>query len=227
MLKRAFDIVLSACGLILLSPLLLLLALWIKLASPGPVFYRGARVGKDGKDFHILKFRSMVVDAEKIGGSSTSEDDARITRPGKLMRATKMDELPQLFNVLVGQMSFVGPRPQVRWAVDLYTPEERALLTVRPGITDYASLVYRNEGAILRGSADPDRDYLEKIAPGKIRLGLEYVRRHSVLIDCKIIVATALAVLGMDPSWCLPKQYRELAAEAARLMAAGSTGVAR
>ena len=225
--KRAFDLVLSAVGLILLSPLLLLLALWIKLASPGPVFYRGARVGKDGKEFHILKFRSMVVDADRIGGSSTSEDDMRITRPGRLMRATKMDELPQLWNVLLGQMSFVGPRPQVRWAVDLYTPEERQLLTVRPGITDWASLVYRNEGAILKGSSDPDKDYLEKIAPGKILLGLEYVRRHTALIDCKVILATALAILGVDPSWCLPAEHRRLAADAAKLSSAGSVGSAR
>jgi lipopolysaccharide/colanic/teichoic acid biosynthesis glycosyltransferase len=206
MLKRLFDIALSLFGLALLLPVMAVLAVLIKLDSKGPVFYRGLRVGRGGKPFAMLKFRTMVVDAEKIGASSTAEDDPRITRMGRFLRRFKLDELPQLWNVLLGQMSFVGPRPQVQWAVDLYTREERALLDVRPGITDYASLRFRNEGEILKGSTDPDKDYLEKIAPEKIRLGLEYVRRHSVLTDVKIILATVGALLGGDPSWCFPSQ---------------------
>jgi len=153
----------------------------------------------------MRKFRTMVVDADKIGPSSTAGDDPRITRPGKFMRRFKLDELPQLFNVLRGEMSFVGPRPQVQWAVDLYTPEERLLLSVRPGITDFASLRFRNEDEILKGSADPDKDYLEKIAPQKIKLGLHYVRNQSLLTDLKLIVATGLMVFGVSPEWCLPR----------------------
>ncbi len=131
-----------------------------------------------------------------------------------------------MFNVLAGTMSFVGPRPQVSWAVELYSPEELALLDVRPGITDYASLVFRNEGEILRGSVDPDRDYLEKIAPGKLRLGLEYVRSHGVWGDLKVLIATALAVAGRDPLWCLPPPARE-ALEKATLRRNSSGNVAQ
>jgi lipopolysaccharide/colanic/teichoic acid biosynthesis glycosyltransferase len=152
----------------------------------------------------MLKFRSMVVGADRRGASSTSEDDPRITSVGRLLRRFKLDELPQLLNVLRGDMSFVGPRPQVQWAVDLYSDEERALLSLRPGVTDFASLRFRNEGEILKGSSDPDRDYLLKIAPAKIRLGLHYVRNCSLWTDLRIITATALSVLGVDPGWCLP-----------------------
>jgi lipopolysaccharide/colanic/teichoic acid biosynthesis glycosyltransferase len=153
----------------------------------------------------MLKFRTMIVDAERVGPSSTAGDDPRITRPGRFMRRLKLDELPQLLNVLVGDMSFVGPRPQVQWAVDLYSSEERHLLDVRPGITDWASLLFRNEGEILAGSSDPDRDYLEKIAPLKIKLGLHYVYHRSFIVDLEIILATALSVVGVDPAWCLPR----------------------
>lgn len=204
-MKRFFDIVFSAIGLLLFSPLLGGLALWIKLADRGPCLYGGVRVGRGGKPFRMLKFRTMVVNADRLGPSSTSGDDPRITRPGRVMRRFKLDELPQLLNVLRGEMSFVGPRPQVQWAVDLYSPAERELLAVRPGITDFASLRFRNEAEILRGSTDPDKDYLERIAPGKIRLGLYYVRHHSIITDVKLILATALAVAGVDPEWCLPK----------------------
>lgn len=204
-LKRVLDILLASLGLVLLSPLLLGIAAWTKLSDPGPVFYTGIRVGRGGVPFRIIKYRTMVADADRIGPSSTAGDDHRITRPGRFMRRFKLDELAQLINVLRGDMSFVGPRPQVRWAVDLYTPEERLLLSVRPGITDFASLRFRNEGEILRGSADPDKDYLEKIAPLKIKLGLHYVRTQSLATDLKIIVATALSVAGVDPAWCLPR----------------------
>ena len=202
-LKRAIDLFLALCALILLAPVLMALSLWIKSADRGPVFYRGLRIGRGGKPFGMLKFRTMVMNADKMGPSSTAEDDPRITRAGRFMRAYKLDELPQLINVLKGEMSFVGPRPQVQWAVDLYTSEERALLTVRPGITDFASLKFRNEGEILKGSTDPDRDYLEKIAPSKIRLGLYYVRNHSLSMDLKLITATGLSIFGVDPQWSL------------------------
>jgi lipopolysaccharide/colanic/teichoic acid biosynthesis glycosyltransferase len=141
----------------------------------------------------------MVVDAERLGASSAVEDDPRITRIGGFLRRYKLDEVAQVFNVLTGNMSLVGPRPQVQWAVDLYSDEERQLLSVRPGITDYASIKFRNEGGILQGSADPDRDYLEKIAPEKIRLGLGYVRNRSLWLDVKIIAATLWGILGGNP----------------------------
>jgi len=194
-MKRAFDIFGSALGLIVLSPVLGLLAVAIKADSRGPVLYRGARVGVNGRRFNILKFRSMVTDAEKIGGSSTPEDDPRVTRVGRFMRSNKLDELPQLWNVLAGRMSLVGPRPQVQWAVDRYTPEERLVLSVKPGITDYASLRFANEGEILKGSTDPDRDYMEKIHPEKMRLSLEYVRSRSFSGDLSIIAQTLGAVI--------------------------------
>ena len=204
MIKRAFDFLISLLGLLVLSPVLSILALLVKLSSPGPVFYRGVRVGRYGKPFRILKFRTMVVDAERIGGSSTPEDDPRITTVGRFLRKYKLDELPQLINVFKGDMSFVGPRPQVPWAVELYTEEEKALLSVRPGITDYASIRFSKEADILRGSGDPDREYLEKIAPEKIRLGLEYVRNHSLLVDIKIILATFWALMRGNSGWVSP-----------------------
>ena len=194
MIKRLFDIVCSACGFILLSPLLLWITWRIKREDHGPVFYHGARVGFQGRVFHILKFRTMVLDAEKLGGSSTSDDDPRITKIGKTLRKYKLDELPQLLNVLFGDMSFVGPRPQVQWAVDLYSVEEKVILNVRPGITDHASLIFSNEGAILKGSKNPDQDYLEKIHPIKTRLAMEYVQNHSLLGDIKIIFKTVIKV---------------------------------
>jgi len=194
-MKRAFDIFGSALGLIVLSPVLACLAAAIKLDSKGPVLYKGSRVGVNGRKFNILKFRSMVTNAEAIGGSSTPEDDSRVTSVGRFLRANKLDELPQLWNVLIGQMSFVGPRPQVQWAVDRYTPEERLVLSVKPGITDYASLRFANEGEILKGSTDPDRDYMEKIHPEKMRLSLEYVRSRSFSGDLSIIAQTLGAVI--------------------------------
>jgi lipopolysaccharide/colanic/teichoic acid biosynthesis glycosyltransferase len=193
--KRVVDAAVSFTLLAVLAPLLAAIALAIAFNSPGPVLYAGERVGRRGRRFRILKFRTMRADAERSGPSSTSEDDPRITRPGRFLRRYKLDELPQLINVLRGEMSLVGPRPQVPWAVELYTPEQRELLTVRPGITDWASLRFRNEGEILRGSPDPDRDYLEKIAPEKIRLGLEYVRRRSLRTDLEILALTVKTLL--------------------------------
>ena len=192
--KRTFDVATATAGLIILSPVIAAIAIAIKAGSKGPLLYRGTRVGMNDEPFHMLKFRTMVVDADKIGGSSTPEYDPRVTPIGKFLRKYKLDELPQLINVLRGDMSFVGPRPQVQWAVDLYTPEERQILTVRPGITDEASLKFSNEGEILKGSKDPDKDYIEKIHPEKMRLSLEYVRNRSFSGDLSIIARTAGAI---------------------------------
>lgn len=192
--KRAFDATLAGVGLVILSPVLAFISLRIRTSSPGPILYRGKRVGLNGETFEMLKFRTMVINADQIGGSSTPEDDPRITPVGKMLRRYKLDELPQLINVLRGDMSFVGPRPQVQWAVDLYTPEERQILEVRPGITDEASLKFSNEAEILKGSKDPDKDYIEKIHPEKMRLSLEYVRNRSFSGDLAIIARTAGAI---------------------------------
>lgn len=192
--KRGFDIAFAGLGLLVLSPVMAFVAAWVKLSSPGPVLYRATRVGVNGRPFQMLKFRTMVVNAEALGGSSTPQDDPRITAVGRRLRGTKLDELPQLWNVLVGDMSLVGPRPQVQWAVDLYSPEERLVLSVRPGITDSASLRFANEGEILSGSVDPDKDYMEKIHPEKMRLSLEYVRSRSFARDISIIGQTIGAI---------------------------------
>ena len=193
-IKRVFDLVASGLALFALSPLFLAVALWIRIDSAGPVFYRGVRVGRGGKLFKMLKFRTMLARADQLGGSSTPDDDPRITLAGKFLRAYKLDELPQLINVLRGEMSFVGPRPQVEWAVKLYTPQERLVLTVPPGITDYASLNFPNEGELLKGSTDPDRDYMEKIHPKKMALSVQYVRERSFIVDLGIIFRTVAAV---------------------------------
>ena len=197
-MKRLFDLVFSLIGLILLSPALFLIAWLIKRQDRGPVFYRSVRIGLHGKPFGLLKFRTMVVDADKIGGSSTADDDPRITKIGKVLRKYKLDELPQLINVLKGNMSIVGPRPEVKYYVDMFTEEEKAILSVRPGITDWASLWNPDEGEILKGSPDPDRDYLEKIRPEKIRFQLKYVREQSFLTDMKIIFQTLWVIFKRD-----------------------------
>ncbi len=189
-LKRAFDIITSLLGLLLLSPVLVCVGYLIWKEDGFPILYRGTRVGKDGRIFNILKFRTMVRNAEKMGGSSTADDDPRITKLGKRIRKHKLDELPQLLNVLRGDMSIVGPRPEVQHYVDLFTPEERAILSVRPGITDWASLWNPDEGALLAGSPDPEKTYLEKIRPQKLRLQLKYVRECCFAVDLKIIVLT-------------------------------------
>lgn len=195
MLKSLFDITFSFLGLVVLFPLFILIGLLIKLDSEGPVFYRGVRVGRFGKPFKIYKFRTMVIDAESIGGTSTPDDDPRITRVGRFLRKYKFDELPQLINVLKGEMSIVGPRPEVKHYVDIYTEQEKAILSVRPGITDWASIWNPDEGAILAGSSDPEKAYMEKIRPEKIRLQLEYVKNNSFWIDLKIIFKTIKIVI--------------------------------
>ena len=186
--KRLFDTLFSSLGLIVTSPFLIFSAIAIKLNSKGPVFYRGKRIGRYGKPFRIYKFRTMVVNAEKLGGHSTADDDPRITKTGKFLRKYKLDELPQLINVLKGDMSFVGPRPEVQHYVDMFTEEEKAILSIRPGITDWASLWNPDEGAILKGSKDPEKAYMEKIRPEKLKLQLKYVKEGSFRIDLKIIL---------------------------------------
>jgi len=197
-MKRIFDIAFSLLGLTALSPFLFTLAILIKREDSGSVFYRGVRVGRHGKPFRIFKFRTMVVDAERLGASSTSDDDPRITRIGKFLRKYKLDELPQLINVLKGDMSIVGPRPEVKKFTDMYMDEEKTILRIRPGITDWASIWNSDEGVLLEGSVDPDRDYLEKIRPEKIRLQLEYVKRRSLWVDLKIIVQTLAKLFSVE-----------------------------
>ena len=193
--KRAMDIVISAAALCVLWPVLLLIALAIVVDDPGPVFYRQVRVGRGGQPFRIFKFRTMVVDADKKGLSITVGRDSRITRVGAFLRKTKLDELAQLLNVLCGQMSFVGPRPEVPRYVELYTPYQRQVLLVRPGITDYASIAYRNENDLLAGADDPERMYIETIMPDKIELNMKYLREISPLTDVRLILRTVLAVI--------------------------------
>lgn len=194
-IKRLIDAAVATFGLIALAPLLGAIALKIKKADGGWVLYRGERIGKDGSPFKIYKFRTMVINAEQIGGPSTSEDDPRVTPLGRVLRKYKLDELPQLINVLKGEMSLVGPRPEVPSEVETYTEEERRILTVRPGITDWASITFRNEGEILRGSVDPHQVYREKIRPEKLRLALKYVDEVSPATDAMIILKTVKAVL--------------------------------
>jgi len=189
------DVILAAAALVLVFPLLLAIALIAKLSSPGPVLYRGKRVGLHGRPFLILKFRTMVLNAESLGGSATAADDPRLTQLGRFLRRYKLDELPQLLNVLKGEMSLVGPRPEVPKYVALYSPEEREILTVLPGITDWASIWNSNEAAVLEGSRNPEKTYEELIRPTKLTLQLQYVRNRSLSTDLKILVYTACKLL--------------------------------
>ena len=194
--KRVMDIAISAAALCVLWPVFLLIALAIVIDDPGPVFYRQVRVGRGGRPFRIFKFRTMVVDADKKGLSITVGRDSRITRVGAFLRKTKLDELAQLLNVLCGQMSFVGPRPEVPRYVELYTPYQRQVLLVRPGITDYASIAYRNENDLLAGADDPERMYIEEIMPAKIELNMRYLHEISPLSDIRLILKTIAAVVA-------------------------------
>ena len=196
LLKRLFDVVASGCGLLVLSPLFLLLAVWIKLDSAGPVFYRQTRVGRHNRDFRLYKFRSMRVGADRQGLITVGGHDPRITRSGYFIRKYKLDELPQLINVFIGDMSLVGPRPEVRKYVDMYTPEQLHVLDVRPGITDMASIRYRNENELLAQAADPDRYYVEVILPDKLHINLKYVARHSFWFDIRLIFKTFKEIIA-------------------------------
>lgn len=200
MLKRAFDFFGALAFIILLAPLLLLFGIWVKVDSPGSVFYRGIRTGRYGKPFRIFKFRTMVANAEKVGGPSTALNDPRITRIGRFLRKYKFDELPQLFNILLGDMSFVGPRPQVERYTQLYNDEEKIMLEVRPGLTDYASIEFINLDQLL-GDDDVDEKYLREIEPEKNRLRMKYAREHSLLVDLKIIYMTVLQLMRIKSIW--------------------------
>lgn len=194
-MKRSFDIVVALLGLCIFSPLLLLLSIWIKTDSRGPVFYRGERVGKDGITFKIFKFRSMILNADKTGVSSTSLLDDRITSSGHFIRKWKIDEISQLINVLKGDMSLVGPRPEVKEFVELYSVEERKLLTLRPGITDWASIWNSDEGGVLEGAVDADGVYLEVIRPIKISLQQMYMETRTFWQDIRIIYYTIIKIV--------------------------------
>lgn len=217
--KRLFDIISSAFALAAFSPLLVLVALWVKLDSPGPIFYRGLRCGLGNVPFRIFKFRSMTTGADMVGGSSTSGDDPRVTKSGRFIRRYKIDELSQLINVLLGDMSLVGPRPEVTTYTDKYTGELLEIFTVRPGITDWASIWNADEGSVLAGAGDPDRAFEILIQPTKLRLQLQYVRERTFWMDIKIIVYTVRRIF--DSSF-YPHELRDMP----RLLPGAGAGVA-
>ena len=192
---RFFDFILSLVGLVVLAPIFIVLAIWIKIDSKGPVFYKQVRVGQNGIDFGLFKFRSMVVDADKKGLITVGGRDPRITRSGYFIRKYKLDELPQLINVLLGDMSLVGPRPEVRKYVELYTDEQQKVLSVKPGITDYASIEYMDENEILGKSRDPEKTYIEEIMPEKIKYNMKYIQNKNVSEYFKIIFLTLLKIV--------------------------------
>jgi lipopolysaccharide/colanic/teichoic acid biosynthesis glycosyltransferase len=198
--KRLFDILLSFSGLVLLSPVLVIAAIIVKLDSNGPVLFRQERIGRGFKPFSIYKFRTMVENASRFGELTTSDRDPRITRVGWFLRKSKIDELPQLLNVLKGEMAIVGPRPEVRRYVELFRHDYEQILTVRPGITDLASLKYQDEAALLGASQDPERDYQSKILPDKIALAKEYLRRSSLLFDLSLALKTLPKLCGRKTS---------------------------
>ena len=194
-MKRLFDIVASGFGLLVLSPFLLILAIWIKLDSAGPIFYRQVRVGRGNKDFRIFKFRSMVTDAEKLGAQVTSGNDSRITHMGRLLRKGRLDEIPQLINILKGEMTFVGTRPEVKRYVDCYDNEMYATLLLPAGLTSRTSIEYKDEDKLLQGAEDVDAVYVSEILPAKMKYNLENVRSFSMTSDMATMFATFVAVL--------------------------------
>lgn len=194
-LKRVFDILVSGVALILLLPFFLIIALFISIGSPGPVFFLQERVGKNSIPFKIIKFRTMITDAEKYGKQLTVGNDSRITKIGKMLRATKLDELPQLINIFIGSMSFVGPRPEVPRYVALYTVQQKTILSVKPGLTDLASIEYRHESERLAEAEDPEHTYIHEIMPHKIELNQKYIATISVFHDIIILCKTVWAVL--------------------------------
>ncbi len=196
MLKRLFDIFFSLIGLIVLLPFFLFISILIIIDSKGGVFYKQVRVGKDEIDFKLFKFRSMRTDSDKKGLLTVGGRDSRITRMGYYIRKYKIDELPQLINVFLGDMSLVGPRPEVRRYTDLYNDEQKKVLSVKPGITDYASIEYSNENEILGKADDPERVYIDEIMPAKLKLNLRYIQEQGLLTDVKIIIKTILKILS-------------------------------
>ncbi len=200
MLKRVFDLAAAFCAILLLLPIFLLIGIFIRIQSAGPAFYRGIRTGINGKSFKVFKFRTMVVDADKIGGASTSLNDFRLTKIGKFLRKYKIDELPQLINILKGDMSIVGPRPQVEKYTKHYNDEEQIMLSIRPGLTDYASIKYINLDVMLGDNA-VDEKYNKEIEPEKNKLRMKYAREHSFLVDLKIILMTIKKLLKIKALW--------------------------
>lgn len=198
--KRLFDLVAAFFLLVVTMPFLLAVAVIIKIDSRGSVFHRGVRSGLHGKPFHIFKFRTMVPNAERLGGPSTALNDPRLTRVGRFLRKYKLDELPQLINIIMGEMSFVGPRPQVEQYTERYDKTEKIILTVKPGLTDYASIRFINLDQIL-GDENVDEKYLQEIEPEKNRLRIKYARENNFWIDCKIILLTILQVLKIRTVW--------------------------
>jgi lipopolysaccharide/colanic/teichoic acid biosynthesis glycosyltransferase len=194
-MKRLFDVGCCVLGLIVLAPILLLIALLIRTDSKGPILYVQERIGLNGRPFYIFKFRTMVMDADKKGLLTIGGKDPRVTRIGYSLRRYKLDELPQLFNVLKGDMSLVGPRPEVKKYVDLYSSSQREVLTVKPGITDYASIVFVDENDILAKSADPEQAYIQEIMPAKLALNRKYIDEKGLLTDLRIIVKTLLRII--------------------------------
>jgi lipopolysaccharide/colanic/teichoic acid biosynthesis glycosyltransferase len=190
MIKRLFDIMVSICGIVILSPLLLIIALLIVIDSRGGIFYKQVRVGKGMKDFYLFKFRTMYSDSDKKGLLTVGMRDSRITKVGYYLRKYKLDELPQLFNVLEGTMSFVGPRPEVPKYVALYNDEQKKVLSVKPGITDYASIEYANENAILAKAENPEELYIKEVMPAKLALNKRYILEMGLYTDLKIIFKT-------------------------------------
>jgi lipopolysaccharide/colanic/teichoic acid biosynthesis glycosyltransferase len=197
-LIRFFDIFFSLVGLVLLSPLFLILIIWIKLDSKGPVLYKQIRVGRYGIDFTLFKFRSMYPDSDKSGLLTIGSQDVRITRSGTFIRKHKLDELPQLLNVLKGDMSLVGPRPEVRRYVDLYNMEQKSILSYKPGLTDYASIVYRNENELLSRAGNPEEYYIKYILPEKLKLNLEFTRDRNLQLYFKLVFLTILSIVGFS-----------------------------
>ena len=195
-MKRIFDIFFSTIGLTLLFPFILLFSLAIVITSGFPVFYSQNRIGKDEKDFNLLKFRTMKRGADTLGLLTVGEKDARITSFGYFLRKYKLDELPQLINVLTGDMSLVGPRPEVRKYVELYNADQKKVLSVKPGITDYASIVYSSENEILSNSSDPEQQYISKVMPAKLRLNMKYIQDQDIMTDLKIILKTIGRIVG-------------------------------
>ena len=190
MLKRLFDIILSFFSLILLIPCFIIFAIWIIIDSKGGACFRQSRVGRNNKDFNLLKFRTMFIDSDKHGLLTIGEADKRITRAGKFLRKYKLDEFPQLWNILIGQMSFIGPRPEVRKYVDLYTADQMEVLNVRPGLTDYASMKYIEENKLLGESDDPEKTYIDIIMPAKLALNRKYIQEQSLATDIRILFRT-------------------------------------
>lgn len=196
MLKRCFDFLAALFGLLVLSPVFIVVALWIRADSPGPIFFRQERVGRFGETFRIHKFRTMRVDAERAGLQITVGQDNRITKSGEFLRHYKLDELPQLIDVLVGSMSLVGPRPEVPRYVAVYPEDVRKIvLSVRPGITDLASIEYRHENALLGASSNPEKTYIEEVMPAKLALNCQYVKTQSLWLDIRLILKTLQAIL--------------------------------